>query len=88
VEKLAYEPDFYMSESLKKGPGLFNIPAPIGFSPGEPGPNDAAAAHDHEHMDHDDMRDYMAGFLPTICITTIESRITQDHQGGTHEGRR
>lgn len=48
-KNVAYEPDFYMSESLKKGPGLFNIQALMGFNPGEAGPNDASPAHEHGH---------------------------------------
>jgi hypothetical protein len=58
-KNVAYEPDYYMSESLKKPFGLYNIPALAGYDPREAGPDDAAAAHDHGHM-HGDMGEHGA----------------------------
>jgi hypothetical protein len=45
-KNIAYQPDFYMSESMKLPLGLHNIAALAGFNAGEAGP--LAAAHDHD----------------------------------------
>ena len=47
-KNVAYEPDFYMSESLRKPHGLHDIPAFRGFDPAQPRkPGKAASGHGH-----------------------------------------